>query len=71
MKRNKLVADLTEVRQMLLMDTARFNNLHTDAADRLPTTEAEVTEFIRRRTQLWRETYLIPVIENAIKELTR
>ena len=34
---------------------------------RLPTNEREVTAFIRERTRLWRESWILPVLEQMIE----
>lgn len=40
---------------------------HTCAGE-LPKNESEVDDFIRKRTLLWRETWVIPKIEAMIKD---
>lgn len=53
------------------MERCAFGTIWTDPDDPLPKTEAEVTEFIRRRTKVWRETWMIPKLEEVITKLTK
>jgi hypothetical protein len=49
------------------MELARFGQLANKGL--LPTTEAEVTEFIKQRTRLYRESWIIAPLEEAIREI--
>lgn len=53
---------LAELRSMANFENASFGRLWESDADPLPKTEKEVTDFIRRRTALYRETWVTPLI---------
>jgi hypothetical protein len=46
-------------------------NFESNWDDTLPKTEKEVTEFIRRRTELWRESWIINPLELALEKLNK
>lgn len=46
------------------MERAGFNSIAHEGP--LPTTEAEVTEFIKERTRIYRESWIISPIQRAI-----
>ena len=54
---------LSELRSAANFESADFGRLWGVAEDPLPKTEEEVTDFIRRRTKLYRETWVTPLIE--------
>jgi len=60
---------ISEVIEFLSMENASFDGFWDDPNDPLPTSEKEVTEFIRRRTKLWRQSWVIgplqALLENA------
>jgi len=55
---------LKAVRDAATLERASFSRFSTD--EPLPTSEAEVTDFIRKRTQLYRETWIIPKLDALI-----
>lgn len=59
---------LREVYKHLLMENCSFSNIgpSDDEVGRLPTNETEVTEFIKRRTRLWRESWILPYLKEMI-----
>lgn len=57
---------LEEVRRTATMETANFKLLRADPEDPLPKTEAEVNDFIRRRTAVWRDTWILPVLDDLL-----
>lgn len=52
------------------MERSEFGLMWTNLDDPLPANEKEVTDFIRRRTRLWRSSWVIGPIEEAVKILT-
>jgi hypothetical protein len=47
------------------MERASFSRLHDK--EPFPTTEAEVTEFIKERTRIYRDSWIISPLEQAIR----
>ncbi len=62
----KQIALLRELRRMASLESASFERIGPDAA--LPTTEAQVTAFIRERTRLHRETWILPIIDQLLRQ---
>ncbi|CAO3447915.1 hypothetical protein [Azospirillum argentinense] len=60
---------LSELRITANFENASFGKLWGDVGDPLPKTEEEVTDFIRRRTKLYRETWVIPLIDELERRL--
>jgi len=57
------------VRKTIEMDTAEFEIMWEDSEDKLPTKEKEVTEFIKRRTRLWRGSWIADPLGEVIDYL--
>jgi hypothetical protein len=70
MKRRGRRTILLELRRHLTMERAEFGYIHSLMAhlsDRpLPKTEDDVTGFIRRRTALWRDSWVFPLIDELL-----
>ncbi len=64
--RQKDVLALKRLLQCVRFEKASFNQIFSDPADPLPKTEAEVTEFIKRRTRLYIETWVAPIVQALI-----
>jgi hypothetical protein len=62
-----LLVTLRQVVADAKMDRAGFNYLASEGP--FPTTEAEVTEFIKQRTRPYRESWIIAPLEEAIREI--
>lgn len=67
---------LREVRKHLRMETCSFGNLWgrnepPKFEDGRAVTEANVTEFINERTKLWRESWVLPGLDEVIAKLER
>lgn len=62
-----LLATLRQVVTDAKMGNASFSQLTSKGP--FPTTEAEVTEFIKQRTRLYRESWIIGPLEELISEL--
>lgn len=60
---------LAQIRRMLKLEpgTFKFSVLLPSADDALPKTEAEVDAFIERRTRLWRQSWILPVLDEMIE----
>lgn len=72
MRTNKIKAVLRAARNTMTMATADFSRVHLMDDDApLPKTEAEVTEFIRNRTRLWRQTWIEAPINEALELLNK
>ncbi len=56
---------LRDVREKLTFKSASFSRLFSEG-DPLPKTEAEVDEFIRRRTKLFIESWIMPTLDELI-----
>ncbi len=69
MSKRELREKLAEIRAIATMENAGFNLMWPDAKDPLPTTENQVTPFIRERTRLWRASWIIGPLDEIIKEL--
>jgi len=54
---------LKQLRSLVNFENAHFGRIGCSEGDPLPKTEKEVTEFIRRRTQLYRDTWVNPLID--------
>ena len=60
---------LKEVRQSLTMEDCAFDTLSTGPHDApLPKSETEVTDFIRERTRIWRQSWIFPILDQIIAE---
>jgi hypothetical protein len=58
---------LRRLRQLVSFDTACFGRIGpTPKEGQLPQTEKEVTDFIRQRTSLYREAWILPLIDALI-----
>jgi len=64
--RQKDVLALKRLLQCVRFERAMFGQLHPDPGDPLPKTEAEVTDFIKRRTRLYIESWVAPIITALI-----
>lgn len=66
-ERVRLLRELLEYVKML-PQKACFGHGSGYPSKDLPKSEKEVDDFIRQRTLLWRETWLVPKIEAMIKD---
>lgn len=66
--REKLVRDLKDIRRDATMDSAEFGLLNPERFD-YPRREADVTPFIRERTRIWRDTWIVGMLDEMIKDL--
>lgn len=64
----RITRDLREVIKTLEMDTCNFNDLQ-DKVIRLK--KEGVTNFIRQKTRLWRETWCLSPLKEIEKKLKR
>lgn len=63
---------IDEARETLTFEDARFDHIGcTPAGDPLPTSEREVNDFIRRRTAVYLDTWVRPILKQASDKLTR
>lgn len=67
-KANELLKIVNEVIRTAKMESCSFNSICGEGQP-LPTSEKEVTEFIKQRTDLWRETWIINELEKVAAEL--
>ena len=67
----KMIERLTEVRRKLGMGEGSHFSPHFGSAEALPKEfrEGGAAEFIRERTRLWRETWILPVLDEVIEAL--
>jgi hypothetical protein len=64
-------ADLREVVDHLGMEHCGFGHPMSCGDDPLPKTEDEVTPFIRRRTKLWLDTWVLPKLRRLLEREER
>jgi len=64
----KMIERLTEVRRKLEMHEGAFVATWTPDT-KLPKCRDDVTPFIRQQTRLWRETWILPVLDGVIEAL--
>jgi hypothetical protein len=69
MRKKQIIEDLEDALKSASFENTGFKNLWSEENDPLPKTEKEVDEFIKRRTRLYRETWIIHPIERALKAL--
>lgn len=67
----KLIQDLENIRRDASMANANFAHIPTGQEFKYPTNEAEVTAFIEERTRIWRNTWIVGMLEEVIKDLKR
>jgi hypothetical protein len=71
MNKAKLIEDLKKIRKDATMQTANFSQLPTGEVFTYPTYETEVTAFIEERTRLWRDTWIVGMLDEVINDLER
>lgn len=70
MRLRRIKEVLRDAQRTLTMETADFSRIWLSDDDApLPKTEAEVTEFIRNRTRLWRQSWVEAPIQEALELL--
>jgi hypothetical protein len=69
MNKAKLIEDLRSIQKDATMQTAHFGNIQTGEEFKYPTNEAEVTAFIEERTRIWRETWIVGMLGEVIRDL--
>lgn len=60
------IQKLRKLRAVAALERAEFSILHPGPGDELPTSENEVTAFIRKRTKLYLESWVLPTIDRMI-----
>lgn len=69
-KQRRIREVLGRIRHDVSMDNASFSrNVLLDGDAPLPTSESEVTEFIRNRTRLWRQSWIDAPLEEVLELL--
>lgn len=71
MSRRTNAALVAALRRVANFESAAFDNIYPDARDPLPSGEDQATEFIVRRTRLYRETWLAPLLDEIERRLCR
>lgn len=61
---------LLELRRVIKMENASFGRIFEYKDDPLPKTEAEVTEFIKRRTHIYFNSWALPIVNQLLGEET-
>ena len=69
--RYSLRGAIEEALRLARMDNLGFEDHHLKPDHPLPKTEAEVTAFIKGRTKLWRDSWLIPALERALDKVKK
>lgn len=64
MKVKKLTQLLEKILEDAKMERAHFGHLTSKGP--FPTTEAEVTEFVKERTRIYRQSWIISPLEEAL-----
>jgi hypothetical protein len=62
------IRKLRELRAAATLERAEFSILHPEPGDELPTSENDVTAFIKKRTKLYLETWVLPEIDEMISK---
>ena len=57
---------LRKVRAAANFENANFSRIWDDSEQPRPASESEVTEFIRRRTEMYRQTWVNPLMDLLI-----
>ena len=67
----KQVSRLRELRRYATFESASFDHMNygdnESAEMKLPTKESEVTDFIRNRTLLYRQSWILPIIDELLR----
>ena len=76
MSRPSVLSELREVRRMLTMETMSVGEIFDvngppKFADGRAVTEKNVSDFIRERTRLWRESWVLGPLDDVIARLER
>lgn len=65
MRKRRLIKILEQAHFDATMEQASFSRINT--TDSLPKSENEVTAFIRERTRIWRQSWILSPLEEALK----
>ena len=66
---NRLTELVRNVYESCAMERAGFDHIHPVTDDTLPKTEKEVTPFIRERTRLYRHSWQLTPLKEALEIL--
>lgn len=60
---------LRELRRYATFESAAFDHVRPDEEEpmKLPTKESEVTDFIKNRTLLYRQSWILPIIDELLR----
>ena len=62
------IEKLRELRRLMTLEQTKFAELWDDPErNPLPKREAEVDAFIRERTRIFRETWILPVLDELLE----
>ena len=66
---DKQISRLRELRRYATLENALFDHVGPSDPDApLPTKESEVTAFIRERTRIYRQSWILPIIDELLAE---
>jgi len=66
---NRLIGLVRDVYESCTMQRAGFDHIHPPTDDNLPETEKDVTPFIRKRTRLYRHSWQLTPLKEALEIL--
>lgn len=69
-ERRRLIELLSRAYADATMSNSAFDHICIEAGEDLPKSEKEVTAFIRNRTDLWRRSWILSPLEDALSILT-
>lgn len=65
----KHIEKIRELRTLMTLETSNFAKLWDDPGENpLPKREEDVNAFIRERTRVWRETWILPVLDELLED---
>lgn len=69
----RVIADLREIQRTATMERAEFRHINGPEIGSLPypTSEDAVTPFIRERTQIWRDTWIVGMLGEVLNDLEK
>lgn len=71
MQKKRIIEKVKTAISFARYERASFGSLDSRNAERLPASEEEVTEFIKRRTELYHRTWIIAPLEEALRLLEK
>jgi len=61
------IRGLRKLRELANFERAHFERIGVGVDEKLPVLESEVTAFIKERTRLYRQTWVLPLIDALLR----